>query len=225
MYLYISCEYTNNTGQTMAVITSSSVSSVVIKDLWSEDKDNWSFLWTRTFLKDNTLGYSEEWLTYWYQKVISDISKCAILHRNLMHSGGDWIYGLHVIIYNRFMQNVESSTFWDFLVQGQDISPRGSSRTKTFLEDNNTVSFSHLLQDVPSPDTCDKNISHILELRNATIKTMYSDTWTSDMIWHGSHRYKHTAVTADRTKLYSWHNLTRTDRVKEPWHWCFLHWD
>jgi len=110
---------------------------VNVKDLrLEEDKDKNlklladRFSRTRTFLKD--------------------------CQQDLMLDGGNWIYGLHVIIHSRLFAECKvwqfSRTLWskdkDFVVQGQGLVVWGqglglwlvnwSMRTRTFVENNNT---------------------------------------------------------------------------------------
>jgi len=96
---------------------------------------NWSSR-TRTRLssRSTTLGYSEEWLTYWHIWV-SNIWHQLLVSRILMYGGINRIYGLHVIIHNAdCLQNAKSLTiFEDFVVQGQGQGlVNWSSRTRTF---------------------------------------------------------------------------------------------
>jgi len=69
-----------------------------------------------------------------------------------MHGGGNRIYGRHMIIYiyiTYSLQNAKSlKIFKDYVVQGQVLEVQGqgqglvnwSTRTRTFLEDNNIAS-------------------------------------------------------------------------------------
>ena len=101
---------------------------------------NWSL---RTGLSSRTtLGYSEEWLTYWHifcplcpqvvlwpqvsvlvhRPQVLENCRCnkSILHLNLMHCGGNQIYGLHVIHNGLFAMWSRRQFFEDLWSEDKD---------------------------------------------------------------------------------------------------------